>query len=263
MTQFPSGVYRPGDSIMHSIDAAVKILCFLLLLIAVVTTDTPAGYTGMLLFTLAAAYIARLDVKRALNSVRRLWWLLLLVILSNFAFYAPEATFGAWWIFTPSYKGLYKGICIALRIAMVLVLANALTSTTAPLKLTAAAETILAPLAKLRVPVDSFIVTVELAVRLLPTLFQDAELIRRYQKAKGVNLSTRGFLNKAETAMPLVLPVLVSAFRRVERLSSCLEARGFMPGQRTFAVKKMRLAAADWAAIMVCVTVCALQIIVL
>jgi len=263
MTNPPSGVYRPGDSIVHGLDAAIKLLCFLLLVIAVLTTDTPAGYTGMLLFTGAAAYLAQLDKKRALRGVGKFWWLIALVILSNFAFYAPEETFGAWWVFTPSYKGLYKGISHALRIAMLLVFANILSSTTSSLKLTSALETVLSPLARLKLPVDRFITAMEISTRLIPALFDDAELIRRAQKARGVNFAAKGFLNKAQTAMPLTLPVLITAFRRADDLSIVMEARGFKAGVRTFSVKKPVLAAADWAALLVCAAVCAMQIIIL
>lgn len=263
MTQITSGVYHPGDSTMHSLDATVKLICSFLLLLAVLTTETPTGYAGMILFTVAAAYLARLDKKRALSTVRKFWWLLMLVILSNFAFYAPKETFGAWWVFTPSYKGLFMGLGIAVRIGIILVLANVLSSTTSPLKLVGALETVLAPLAYLKVPVDRFIAAFEISARLLPTLFEDAEYIKRVQKARGTDFNAKGFLNKASIAKPLVLPLVLTAFRRADTLSLVMEARGFKPGAKAFAVKKPELSVADWAALLVCASVCAMQIIIL
>jgi len=263
MTQFSPGNTRPGDSIMRDLDAAVKLICFILLLVAVLTTDTPAGYTGMLLFVTAAAYLARLEKKQALGTVRRFWWLLLLVILSNFAFYAPDETFGAWWIFTPSVAGLYKGVSIALRMAMLLVLANVLSCTTAPLKLIGAFEYVLSPLAKMNIPVDRFITTAELSARLLPVLFEDAEFIRLSQKAKGVTFKDKNFLNKGRVAQPLLMPSLIAAFKKVEKLSLVMEARGYGAECKAFHAEKPEPAAADWAALMVCAAVCAMQIIIL
>ena len=263
MSNLSSGAYRPGDTVLHRLDAAIKLICFLLLLVAVLTTDTPAGYTGMLLFTVAAAYLAELDRKRALSGVRQFWWLISLIIISNFVFYAPEETFGAWWVFTPSYPGLYKGISVALRVAMLLILVNVLSSTTPSLKLTGAFETVLSPLSILHVPVDRLISVMELSARLIPAFSQDAELIRRVRKARGANFSAKGFMNKAETAMPLILPVLISSFRRADELTLVMESRGYRAGAGPFAVKKPEPQTADWAALLVCAAVCAMQIIIL
>jgi len=263
MTHMSSGAYHPGDSMMHRLDALVKLICFLLLLLAILTTDTPAGYMAMLLFTTAAAYLARIDSKRAMSSIRQFWWLLALVVLSNFAFYSPEETFGAWWVFTPSVRGLYKGISIALRVVMIIVISGTLLSTTSSLKLLEALETMLSPLIKIGIPAGRLVTVLRLSTRLLPSLFDDAEFIRRSQKARGVNFVSKGFFSKAETAMPLVLPLLINAFRRADDLSMVMECRGFRPGQNAFSAAKPAFAAGDWAAILVCGAVCAMQIMVL
>jgi len=263
MNHLASGAYRPGDSILHSLDSAIKLICFLLLLLATLTTDTPAGYTGMLLFTAALAYLAGLDAKHALSTVRKLWWLIILVLLSNFAFYAPEETFGAWWIFTPSYTGFFKGLSIALRIAVILVLANILSATSSSLKLLGAVETVLSPLKLLNIPVERFLMSLELSARLIPAIHEDAAIIRRCQMSRGVNFAAKGFFNKAETAYPLLLPVLISSFRRVDRLSELMEIRGYCREKTAIQVKMIKPSPADWAALLVCASFCAMQLIIL
>ena len=72
MNHLASGEYRPGDSILHSLDSAIKLMCFLLLLLAALTTDTPAGYTGMLLFTAWKAGVLPLNYTRTSHNANRL-----------------------------------------------------------------------------------------------------------------------------------------------------------------------------------------------
>ena len=44
MSALPTGLYQPGQSPIHRLCPWVKILCLLILLAAVVTTDTLWGY---------------------------------------------------------------------------------------------------------------------------------------------------------------------------------------------------------------------------
>ena len=63
-----------------------------------------------------------------------------------------RTTRGCWWIFCPSMQGLVQGANVVLRVVLILILSNVLTTTTAPLKLTDGMERLLSPLRVIRVP---------------------------------------------------------------------------------------------------------------
>ena len=51
MNRLPTGLYQPGDSLLHRLDALSKILCLIIMLIAVVNTTTIPGYAVLALLT--------------------------------------------------------------------------------------------------------------------------------------------------------------------------------------------------------------------
>lgn len=66
-----------------------------------------------------------------------------------------------------------------------------------------------------------------LSFRLLPLFLAQARRIREAQMARGLDLESGGLLRRARSHLPLIVPVLLSAMRRVDRLAVALECRGF------------------------------------
>lgn len=263
MMRRPSGMYRPGNSFLHGLDPAVKLLCFLLLLAAVVLTDGPVGHTSAIIFTLTLSYLAQLDRKEALSGVHRLRWLIVAILLVNLLFSHPEQAVYRWWILAPSPDGLWTGLGIALRISMLLVLAVILSSTTAPLKLSTAVSTLLKPLSRIGIPTGRAALVISASLRFIPALFEDAENIRRARRARGLYHEKKGFLDVAAAAQPMALPLFVSAFRKADTLAQVLESKGYCESDRGSSFEKFSPAREDWLALFVCAAIFALQAFVL
>ena len=70
MSGLPTGMFLPGSSLIHRIDARVKFLALLLFITAVVCADSPAGYVLMLAFTGAALLLSELPLKNG-GGLRR------------------------------------------------------------------------------------------------------------------------------------------------------------------------------------------------
>ena len=60
-------MYQPGYSVIHGINAAVKLVCLILLLAAVVATDSVPGYVVSILTTAAIVYLAQISIPDALR----------------------------------------------------------------------------------------------------------------------------------------------------------------------------------------------------
>lgn len=262
MSQLPTGVYRPGKSIIHGLDAAVKLLCFIMLTLAVLFTDTGAGYVMVLPFTFAVAYLAQISRRDLARMLKGYAWLFFLVIVLNTLFYMPETAFFRRWFIMPSAEGLKKGLIVCLKMASVLLLSNAVSRTTPPLRLTGAMETLLSPLKLIGLPAAHIAAMLSVAVRLIPSLSDDADNIRAAQLSRGISFDNAGFLKKARASLPMTVPLIVSAFRRADRLSMAMESRGYSVGGGGMGIRGINAAAADWAALLVCAALCALQIIV-
>ncbi len=263
MMRLPTGMYQPGYSVIHSINAAVKIVCLMLLAAAIVATDTIPGYLAAITATAAIVYLAQVSAETALASVRRLSWFFVLIFLMNTCFYGPDDPWVSWWIFKPSLQGLVQGANIILRVVLILALSNILTTTTAPLRLTDGMERLLSPLRIVRIPTEQIAMIISVAIQFVPTIFEETDMIRKAQTARGARFDSRSYFEKAKAVMPLVIPIFLAAFKRADELSLAMEARGYRTDAVHIAKKHEKLGVEDWSALLVCTALCALEIVVL
>ncbi|NLH47528.1 MAG: energy-coupling factor transporter transmembrane protein EcfT [Myxococcales bacterium] len=77
--------------------------------------------------------------------------------------------------------------------------------------------------------------SVTLSFRLAPLFLEAALQIANAQRTRGLDLDEGNFLARWRRYLPLMMPVVVSGFRRADQLAVALEAKGFsLPGRRVF-----------------------------
>ena len=257
----PTGLYQPGNSLLHKLCPWVKLLCLGLILAAVVCTDTVWGYG--LLAAVAAVLIAvsRLRLRDVFSSVWRLRWFFLMIFVMNLCFFSAQSPWISWWIFTPSYDGLMQGVHVLARVVVLLVMSNLLTATTAPLAMTDAFHMLLRPLGWIRLPVGQIAMILSVAVQFIPTLFEEADAIRKAQMARGARFDSRKLTQKAAAVLPLAVPIFLAAFKRADELSLAMESRGYRRGG--IVGRSQKLGWKDAVALCVCAALCAGHIFVL
>lgn len=232
MNQLPTGMYQPGNSMLHKMKASIKILCFLLLTIVVVTTDTIWGYVLLFLVSGILICAAKIHLKTAFGFVSRLAWFLTFIFILNTCFYGPENPWIKLWIFAPSFEGLMQGANIVVRVVLMLLLSNVLMVTTTPLAMTEGIEKLLSPLHVIRIPVEQVAMILSVAMQFIPTLFEEADMIKKAQIARGARFDSKRLRDKAGAVMPLIVPIFLAAFKRADELSLAMEARGYRTDKR-------------------------------
>ena len=263
MNQLPTGMYQPGTSLVHRMKANIKIFCFLILTVAVICTETLWGYAVLLLFTGILIYLSKVNFGTALGSIGRLTWFFILILLMNICFYGPDDAWIRIGIFAPSYEGLMQGTHIVARVILMLVICNVLTVTTAPLMLTEGMEALLFPLKLFRVPTEQVAMILSVAMQFIPTLFEEAEMIKKAQIARGARFDSKKLLDKAGAILPLVVPIFLAAFKRADELSLAMEARGYRIDMARQRRKFGMPAGFEWLALATCSILCILQIMFL
>jgi len=230
-----------------------------LLLAAVVTTDTVLGYGVLALFTAVPVVLSRLRLKDVLSSAWRLRWFFVTIFLMNLCFFSPDDPWLQWWIFTPSASGLLQGVHVVTRVFLLLVMSNLLTATTSPLAMTDAFRVLLWPFGLVRLPVGQIAMILSVAMQFIPTLFEEADAIRKAQTARGARFDSRRLSQKAAAVLPLAVPIFLAAFKRADELSLAMEARGYRGG-KGMGKSRQKLTRRDGLALVICAAVCALQI---
>lgn len=262
MKYLPDGMYQQGSSVIHRLDATVKLILLIILIAAVITTDTLIGYGILIAFTSLTVLLSKTGISSAVGSAGRLIWFFIIIFLMNLCFYSTEKPWISLWIFNPSYDGMMQGVRVVVRVFIILVLSNILNVTTPPIAVTQAIENLLSPLRIFKIPTRQLSLILSVAIQFIPVLFEEADMIRKAQLSRGAGFDSRKLLDKAKAVVPLVVPIFVAAFRRADELSLAMEARGYRVDVNQNIKCSFHIGAAELASFAVCTALCALQICV-
>ncbi len=263
MNHVPMGIYTPGNSILHRLDARVKLLCLAALIAALIYAHSLPGYIIMAALTAILAALSGLKLKTAFAPVKRVLPFFAVIFLMNALFNSQGPALWSWWIFNLSTAGAAAGANVVLKLILLMILFNILMSTTAPMKITAALVSLLRPLGYIRIPVADLALMISVALQFIPTLMEETEMIRKAQTARGARFDSPRLKEKAESVLPLVIPIFISAFRRADELALAMEARGYRGGRQQIKKAAGPLDRSDFAAMLVAAAICGLQIFAL
>jgi energy-coupling factor transport system permease protein len=141
-------------------------------------------------------------------------------------------------------------------------LALLLTMTTTPVGLIEGLTLLLGPLRRLALPVDAFALMALLALRFIPALADEIELLIKAQLARGADFSRGRLHERANSLASLLVPIYQGALRRAAELADALDARGYQAEQAPTILHERPLARLDYytLALVIGVTLAALWI---
>ncbi|MEZ3420779.1 MAG: energy-coupling factor transporter transmembrane protein EcfT [Eubacterium sp.] len=262
MRRLPSGIFITGNSVLHRLDATVKIILFFILAAAAVLADSAAGYCLAVFFTSAAVLLSKTGLKAAAGNVMGMAWFFITVFLMNFLFFGSENTWFSFWIFHPSCVGMLQGIKAVSRIILFLILSNILNSTTPPMQVTGAIENLLFPLSFIKVPVGQIALILSAAIQFIPILSEEAQMIKKVQTARGAGFDSRSLFGRAKAVLALLVPLFISAFRHADELSLSMEARGCRAGSNKRNRTKVHIGRIEILLLAFCSMILAVQIFI-
>jgi len=250
------GQYFPGTSIIHRLDARVKICALILYIVALFIASSYISYGLMMLWLILTIVLSGIPAKNLFKGLRPILIIVLITALLNL-FYTAGEPLVQFWIFTITKEGIRSAAFIVLRIVMLLLGTFLLTYTTSPMMLTDALESLLGPLKKLHVPVHEMAMMMSIALRFIPTLISETDKIMSAQKARGANFETGNIFKRAKALVPILVPLFVSAFRRADELAVAMECRCYVGGNGRTKMKQLKMERKDVLALLLCHVVAA------
>ena len=236
MNGFAFGQYYPADSVLHRMDPRAKVICAVAYIVASFLCKNTFAFVLLLVSAFALILISRIPMKVVLRSIRALIFIMAFTAVLNI-FWVADTAEGAvplvdFYFITIYAKGLYHAAFILVRIvAMVLGTGLFLTYTTTPIALTDALESLLRPLAKIRIPVHAFAMMMTIALRFIPTIMEETDKIMAAQKARGADFTTGSLVKRAKALIHIIIPLFASAFRRADELATAMECRCYHGGE--------------------------------
>lgn len=251
MKDLTFGQYYPSDSVVHRMDARVKILLMILYIAAIFFISSYFGYAVTLIFILAFSLVSKVPITKILKSVKRITVILVITALLNLFFVKTGKIIVHWWIFTITDYGLNYAIMMALRLTFLVIGTTFLTLTTTPTELTDGFESLMTPLKYVKIPVHDIAVIMSIALRFIPTLMEETQKIMNAQKARGATFDTGHLHQRAKALLPVLIPLFVNAFRRADELAFALDARCYNATENRTKYKVQKIKGSDIVGILV------------
>lgn len=256
------GQYFPKDSTIHRLDPRFKIIITAIYIAMLFCTDSFGGLLVGTLFAWIVWFMTQIPVKLMWKSLKPILPIIVLTAILNLFMVEGDKTLWSWAFLSISDKGLHECIFNAVRIVMLIVGTSILTYTTSPVSLTDAIERLFSPLKKFNVPVHELAMMMTIALRFIPLLIDETDKIVSAQKSRGASFETGTIKERASAIVPVIVPLLVSAFRRSEELALAMECRCYHGGEGRTRLKQLHIHPADWIALTVSVVVLLVNIVV-
>ncbi len=230
MDDITYGSYYPADSVMHRLDPRVKLVCTLLFLVSLFAYWSISGFLLAFAWIATVATLAKIPAGVTLKGVRPIAVLLVATLIFQTLTGTGENAIATLWIFHITPSGISHAVGMALRILALVVGAAMLSYTTTPTQISDAVEVLLSPLAKHGVPIHDFAFILTSSLRFIPILLEETRRIMDAQISRGVDLDSGGVFHRIAALLPILIPVLVSAFQRAADLGVAMDSRCFRGG---------------------------------
>lgn len=253
------GQYFPGNSLLHKLDARIKIVLTVLLMVAVFLCNNYVSMGLMVLLSICIILISKINLRVIFKGLKPIALIIIFTSLLNL-FYGSGEPIVQWWIFKITADGIIKAVFMALRVLLLVSVGLMLTYTTTPTSLTDAIESLLKPLTRLNVDVHSFAMVMTIALRFIPTLVEEVDKIMSAQKSRGADIDSGGPLKRVKALVPVIIPLFVSSFRRAGELSDAMECRCYRGGSGRTKMKVMHLCLRDYLTLIFVIAVLAVVI---
>jgi len=243
------GQYFPGNSIVHKMDARVKIVITLLFIVALFLCK---NFISLFILSLTAVFTVLFSGIPFKTITKGMKMLLFIVIFTSVMqlIYNNDGTV----LWKPFEKydyalttgGIYAALFLFIRIVILVLFSSLLTYTTSPTVLTDAIERLLSPLKVFHINIHALSMMMTIALRFIPTLIEEINIIMNAQKARGADLETGNIIQRAKALVPIFVPLFVNSFRRAYELAFAMECRCYNGDNGRTRMKVMKMNIKDF-----------------
>jgi energy-coupling factor transport system permease protein len=250
MAKLVIGHYYPGRSLIHRLDPRGKLITTFLFMLLIFLANSALAYALLFACTFLAMLLSSVPVRLYLLMIKPIFWIILLTGLLHLWVTKGGEILLQLPFLTIYEEGLRQAIFLAFRFLLLVWTGSILTFTTSPIELTHAFQQIFKPLEYLRIPVHEFAFMMSMALRFIPLLWEETEKIKKAQMARGVRFEQGNLFKRIKHYIPILVPLLVSIFRRSEELAMAMEARCYRGGTGRTSIRKYQFAKRDlWFAL--------------
>lgn len=250
MKDITFGQYFPGTSPIHKLDPRFKIILTIALIVGVYTAQNIFGFAFVTVFLAIMIFISQIRASLIFKSIKPIIFIICFTSVINLFYAKGGAEFDLGFVIVTE-KGIYTAVFMAFRLIFMVITASLLTYTTSPIALTGGIERLLSPLKLIRVPVHEIAMMMTIALRFIPTLSEEADKIIMAQKSRGADFESGSIFKRISALVPILVPLIVSAFRRADELAMSMECRCYNGGDGRTRLHQFKADTGDYLAVLV------------
>lgn len=238
------GRYYQSNSLIHRLDPRVKIFGMFIYLLFLFVSKNIYAYIFSGIFLATIIKISKIPLKFILRGLKTIFAILFISIFFN-VFYTPGHTVFEFWIFRITYEGIEKALFMGIRFIFIIIVSSMLTFTTTPNSLTDALEKSLGFLKVIKIPVHEIALMMSIALRFIPILIEETDKIVKAQTARGAEFENGNLIQRAKKMIPILIPLIVSSFKRASDLATAMDARCYRGGEYRTKMKPLKYSKND------------------
>lgn len=258
---------------MHRCDARVKVALLAVYSVALFFVDTWVGMGAAAALFLGVLATSRIAARRVFGLVAPVYVLVALTLLFNmFVFATPElvaqsrdalaqgnALAGVYPLvgtFSLTVPGFTRGAFFGARILLLVFASLIVCFTSTSTELTDALRSFLAPLGRLKAPVDDIAAVFSIALRFIPVTADEFCRVRDAQWSRGSRFSEGSLRQRLKAWQTVLVPLFVGLFRRADVLAQAMDARCYGATPSRSSLSGATLTPASVAALVVGCALC-------
>lgn len=240
------GKYCDTRSPLHRTDPRIKIVMYIIYLVALFLVKSPPALIIAAFVTLIQLVVAKIPLKVIRSTLMPIIPLAAFIFILNIFSIRDGEVLYTWHRIIITSEGIQKAILMAVRIILLILSTSVLlTLTTTPLKTSDALESLFAPLKVFKVPVHEMAMMMSIALRFIPTLSEETDKIMKAQVSRGADYDTGTVINRIKGYITVLIPLFVSSFKHAEELAVAMDARCYRGGTGRTKLNPLKIRKAD------------------
>ncbi len=244
------GQYYQTKSVIHDLDPRVKLMGTLVFIISLFLGQNVWIYMGATVFLAIVIGLSKVPFKFIVKGLKAIVILIMFSTVFNLFLTQGEVILTIWKL-QITKEGVYTAAFMVVRLVYLIVGSSLMTLTTTPNNLTDGLEKGLGFLKVVKVPVHEIAMMMSIALRFIPILVEETDKIMKAQMARGADFEKGGLIKKAKAMVPILVPLIVSAFRRANELAMAMEARCYHGSEGRTKMKPLKYKKNDYIAYLV------------
>lgn len=241
MKNLSIGRYINTNSPIHHLDPRIKILGLITFVTLLIKASTWQHYLALASYTFLTILLCKIPVVIFLKSISSLLKIIIMSATIQLLFTNSGNIYHQWGPFVITDLGLVSAGGVAIRFSLILMMSSVIGLSTKPLDLSAGIEKLLLPLEIFGFKIQALALMVSIALRFVPTLFDEVLRLKKAQESRGLIFESGHFLQRMKKLLPLFIPVFAASFYRAKELADAIDARGYAQTAKRSRFKIMKI----------------------